>query len=244
MVNLLIAAAILIAIIYGSKFFATASPALLARLVKQGGGLAALAVAGFIGLRGHMEIAIGLGGFGLYLLGWGSSIGWGKYFGNVGSGQRPGGASRVRSAMIEMELDHATGAMEGLVLVGAYEGRQLGALTRPQCEDLYQTCLRDDPDGARLLEPYLDRRFPGWRPAYDTGDDPGSRDGDTRARATGKMSEDEAYEVLGLAKTATREEVVSAHRALMKKLHPDHGGTTSLAARVNEAKEILLRRHT
>ncbi len=243
MVNLLIAAAILAAIIYGSKLFANASPALLARLIKQGGGLAALALAGFIGLRGHMEIAVGLGGFGLYLLGWGSRIGWGKYFGNVGSGTRPGGSSRVRSAMIEMELDHATGAMDGLVLVGAYEGRKLGALTRPQCEDLFRTCMRDDPDGARLLEPYLDRRFPGWRPANDAADDAGSRDGDTRTRS-GKMSEDEAYEILGLAKTATREEIVSAHRSLMKKLHPDHGGTTSLAARVNEAKEVLLRRHS
>ncbi len=244
MINLLIAALILAGIIYGSKLFATASPALLARLIKQGGGVAALALATFILIRGNMEIAIGLGGLGLYLLGWSSGpIGWGKYFGNVGGGKSPGGASRVRSAMIEMELDHATGAMDGLVLVGAWEGKRLAALTRPQCEDLYRTCLNDDPDGARLLEPYLDRRFPGWRPADDFARDAGSSQGDARARASGKMSEDEAYEVLGLAKTATREEVTSAHRALMKKLHPDHGGTTSLAARVNEAKEVLLRRH-
>jgi curved DNA-binding protein CbpA len=57
------------------------------------------------------------------------------------------------------------------------------------------------------------------------------------------MSEDEAYEVLGLPKNATAEDISRAHRGLMKKFHPDQGGTTSLAARVNEAKDILMRRH-
>ena len=58
------------------------------------------------------------------------------------------------------------------------------------------------------------------------------------------MTEEEAYQILGLAKTASREDITRAHRSLMKKLHPDHGGTTSLAARVNEAREVLMRRHT
>ena len=57
------------------------------------------------------------------------------------------------------------------------------------------------------------------------------------------MTEDEAYEVLGLAKGASGEDIARAHRSLMKKLHPDQGGTTSLAARVNEARDILSRRH-
>jgi curved DNA-binding protein CbpA len=57
------------------------------------------------------------------------------------------------------------------------------------------------------------------------------------------MTEDEAYEVLGLQKGATRDDVVRSHRSLIKKLHPDQGGSTDLSARVNEAKDVLMRRH-
>jgi hypothetical protein len=131
--------------------------------------------------------------------------------------------------------------MSGTVLAGVHEGRPLAHLSRTQCEELHRACLDDDPEGARLLEAYLDRRFPGWT-AANYADSDARRRSDNRTGAA-KMSEDEAYEVLGLKKGSGREDVTRAHRTLMKKFHPDHGGTTSLAARVNEAKEVLLRRH-
>ena len=73
---------------------------------------------------------------------------------------------------------------------------------------------------ARLfLEAYFDRRFPGWR-EYAQGD------GDTRTRTqTGAMSKEEAYQVLGLQPGASLDEIREAYRRLMKKLHPDQGGT-------------------
>jgi DnaJ-domain-containing protein 1 len=100
-------------------------------------------------------------------------------------------------------------------------------------------CRVSDQDGARLLEAYLDRRFPAWRKDAEPDEHP-RPGGDAHA---GAMTEEEAYQILGLAPGASAEEIRRAHRTLMKKLHPDQGGSTYLAARVNQAKEILLRRH-
>ncbi|PPD45369.1 MAG: molecular chaperone DnaJ [Methylocystis sp.] len=225
----------LILALYALKAYTSASPAFLAGLIKRGGGFALIALGALLLVRGRLDVGLALGAFGLWLMGLTSQGG----MHNVGGG---GGVSRVRSAMIEMELDHSTGAIRGMILAGKDEGRRLDTLTRPALLDLYKVCLRDDPDGARLLEAYLDRRFAGWRAAGDAHRNAGDA-GDQRARRAGTITEDEAYEILGLKKGAAAADIARAHRDLMKKLHPDLGGTTDLAARVNEAKDVLMRRH-
>jgi hypothetical protein len=89
-----------------------------------------------------------------------------------------------------------------------------------------------------LLAGYLDRGNAGWREHVQ-----GDANSTGRRAASGKMTEQEAYQILGVTPGATLDEISRAHRSLMKKLHPDQGGTTYLAARINEAKDVLLRRH-
>ncbi|MCQ4189593.1 DnaJ domain-containing protein [Methylocystis suflitae] len=216
------------------------SPALLAVILKRGGGFLALALGALLLVRGRLDLGMALLGFGVWLMGFGG----GALRGFRKAGAGAGGVSRVRSAMIEMELDHSTGAIRGVVLAGQHEGVHLDSLARPALLELYGVCRRDDPDGARLLEAYLDRRFSGWRSASDAHANSGSfRSGEGGARRAGAISEDEAYEILGLKRGAAAADIARAHRDLMKKLHPDLGGTTDLAARVNEAKDVLMRRH-
>lgn len=222
---------ILILLLWGLNAYSKADPRVVARVVRPSGGILALGGAVWLGMRGRIEIAIPLGLFGLGLLGWGpmatSSI-------FQRTEKSPGQTSRVRSAALEMELDHDSGAMRGTVLAGRYRGQTLETL---DVSALLGLLAEFDPESQSLLAAYLDRREPGWRD-HAQGD-PGAGSGRTR----GKMTEEEAYQILGLKPGASVDEIGRSHRTLMKKLHPDQGGSTYLAAQINEAKEILLRRH-
>jgi hypothetical protein len=144
-----------------------------------------------------------------------------------------------------MTLDHVTGDVDGEVLAGPFTGQKLSEMSRENCERLYRDCRAGDANAALLLETYFDRRFAGWRMADQDDADAGSgarRDGGFRY-GSGEMTEQEAYQTLGLRAGASAQEIVRAHRRLMKERHPDHGGTTDDAARINQAKDRLLRRH-
>jgi len=228
----LLGLAVLLLLLWALNAFAWADPRKLAPVVRKGGGIAALAGAVFLGARGQLGIALPLGFAGLSLLGW-------LPFGPAGFSKRVnrsgGQTSRVSSAVIEMELDHDTGTMRGRILSGRFEGVTLDALDVPTLATLASEI---DDESRALLIAYLDRRAPGWR--EDTDTDAAAGQGAPRSA---KMTEEEAYQILGLQPGASAQEIGRAHRLLMKKLHPDQGGSTFLAARVNEAKDILLRRH-
>jgi hypothetical protein len=214
--------------------FTKIKPQTAAVALKTGGGLGALAVAGLLGARGRLDIAIPLGLTGLGLLGWlpWSIPGW-----SARAQKSAGQVSRVRSAFVEMELDHDSGAMRGRILAGRYEGAALDALDVATLAGFLPDI---DEESRALLMAYLDRRDPSWRENPQTDSTTGSG---RRGWSTGKMTEEEAYQILGVQPGASAKDIGLAHRSLMKKLHPDQGGSTYLAARVNEAKDVLLRRH-
>ena len=237
----LIAGVVAVVVLYMLlQMFRAANPVLLARWIKIAGGVVALAVAVFTGLRGELAVAIPLGIFGAGLLGW-SPFGPGSFrnIGGIFGGGAPrssGQASRVRSQFLEMKFDHDSGALSGQIVDGPNAGRSLDTFDLPQ---LIAMIPAFDAESVALLESYLDRRFPAWRHNAE-GDAAGRQRGPA---ASGKMTDEEAYQILGLQPGAGREDISRAHRALMKKLHPDQGGSTYLAARVNEAKDTLLRTH-
>jgi len=211
--------------------FSRANPTVMARQVRLAGGALALAGATVLLIRGMAGPAALLGMLGSWLLGWS-----GGPPGTIGpSGKSQGQTSRVTTDHLAMELDHDSGAMSGQVLKGMFAGRDLDTLKPAEVALLWHDCRFVDPQSAQLLEAYLDRNHPSWREDVSRGER-AMRDHD------GRMQPAEAYEILGIAPGATEEDIRRAHRDLMLKLHPDRGGSTYLAAQVNEAKDVLLNR--
>jgi hypothetical protein len=235
--NFVIGLILLFLLLTAIKQFARLDAAAAARIVRHGGGVIGMIGALLLLLRGRVSLAAAVAGMVASFAGWRTPGAGSSPFRDAGRGARPGRASSARSAMIEMRLDLDTGAIAGSVLGGSYAGRTLETLSRPELINLRQELERDDPEGVNLLEAYLDRRFAGWREA-----DQGESQGRGKGRAGGAMSRREALEVLGLAEGAGAAEIIRAHRTLMKKFHPDHGGSTALAARVNQAKDVLMQR--
>jgi len=147
-------------------------------------------------------------------------------FSSPGTGRR----TEVHTAFLKAWIDHGTGDVGGTVLSGRFAGRTLDRLSDSELLDLHEEC-RSDPDSLRVMEAYLDRRLNvDWRTA---------RPPPPRGPRS-DMTREEALAVLGLAEGATEEEIRAAHRRLIRRTHPDAGGTADLAARINRAKDVLV----
>ena len=225
----------LIALVLGLmalRSFAQANPANVARRLRIGGGAVSLFAAGLLMLRGLEFIAIPLAMFGSWLI-WGRTLP--PWLGGGGSARRSQGqTSRIETDHLQMELDHDTGEMHGRVLRGMFAGRDIDTLSPTDLGLLWQDCRHTDLRSAQLVEAYLDRIHPTWREDMARGESAMSRGPD------GRMTEDEALEILGLKPGADEEDIRRAHRELMLRLHPDRGGSTYLAAKINEAKDVAL----
>ena len=217
------------------RWATTVSPAVLARAVRYVAiGAGAIAVA--------YMLATGRGANALFLaimlLPFLSR--WKAMWNRMRTGTQPasGQSSTVDTNLLRMTLDHDSGAMEGLVLAGAFKGRKLSELSLANLLALLAEARLNDSDAAQLVETYLDRAQPDWRDAQ-AGYGMGEEQAPYQA-ASAAMTRDEAWRILGLDPGASADEIRAAHRRLMVKLHPDQGGSDYLAAKINQAKDLLL----
>lgn len=158
-------------------------------------------------------------------------------------GPSPGQTSDVETRYLRMKLDHDSGQLSGTVLAGPCRGRRLDELGLEEMRELLRECRVEDEPSVPILEAYLDRAHGAdWRDRR-SGASAGSAGGGGRdqPQPSGGMTREEAFEILGLQPGASKIEIRDAHRRLMLKIHPDQGGSTYLAAKINQAKDALLR---
>jgi hypothetical protein len=233
MASLIFGVALLVCLLLGARLVVSADAAKLGRFV--GWFVTGIGVAGAGALllillaSDRLGPALAVAG-GLAPLVWRGRTLWRRYHG--GAASAGGKVSEVETELLRMKLDHDTGAMSGQVRRGPYAGRRIEDLDQTELIALWRQCVAEDEPGARLLETYLDRLRPDWRQAAAAGGGAGAP-GDV-------MTKEQAYAILDLKPGASDEDVKDAHRRLMMKLHPDHGGSTFLAAQINHAKELLL----
>ena len=160
--------------------------------------------------------------------------------GGGGPGAGTGQSSDVETRFLRMALNHDSGQMTGEVLEGDYAGRTLDSMSMDEVVDLLRVCWIEDQPSAQVLEAYLNRVHPDWRQSPGgaaAGDADSGRQGSPRG---GDMTRAEALDVLGLDDGASEKDIKDAHHRLIGGLHPDHGGSTYLAAKINQAKDVLL----
>ncbi len=224
----------LIAILMVVRAFILADPKVLVRIVRYSGAAGLGVISVLLMVTGRIAPAFFLGS-----MAWGLATGgriWPAGWPQISRGQwRPkpasGASSSVRASWVEMQLDHDTGEMSGTVLKGSHTGAPLDRLGRDELMALYREAANDDAESARLLEAWLDRRVgPEWRDSGQHAD----------ASAREAMTREEAMKILGLKEGATEDDIRSAHRRLMKQVHPDRGGSDYLAAKINRARDVLL----
>jgi hypothetical protein len=145
--------------------------------------------------------------------------------------------STVSTKYIEMMLDHESGKLSGKVIAGEFQNKLLDDLDQTQLSKLFDFCISNDIDSARLLENYLVDRF-GENPSNSTN----SNNSDI-ASSTDEMSLSEALQILGLEDNPDNDEINKSYRKIMQQLHPDRGGNQYFSVKANQARKVLLNKY-
>lgn len=242
---------VVVFMMYGARWYANANPATLLQVLKW-------SAVGLVGVAGGYLAVTGRIGWALFAApmlvplfkrardAFTKGHGRGGGFGGAASGDpfegigSPGQTSEVRTRYVRVGLDHDSGEMNGDVLAGRFEGRALRNLALSELLILLGEA-RDDEQSVQVLTAYLDRTHGDlWREQAASSNPGHEERGPRAAPSSGNMSRDEAYEILGLTRGADAAAIKAAHHRLMSKIHPDLGGSTYLAAKINQAKDVLL----
>ncbi|RZK89562.1 MAG: molecular chaperone DnaJ [Methylobacterium sp.] len=211
-------------------------PRLTPRSIRRAGAWIAIGLAAILLLRGQLAPALVVGLSGVWLLDGPETLG--SRLKRLLALMKPS-PRRHRTARVDFVLRDDGSVGDGILRGGPLGGRRLESLGLADLRAVLAVCRTQDPAAVVPLEAYLDRRHAGWRVDAERDRDAGPR----RPAQPGTMTQDEAYQILGLERGATPEAVRTAHRTLMKRAHPDQGGSAEGAARVNAARDRLTNRH-
>lgn len=237
---LVLGVALLIGFVLLAKWFAETEPRSVIRAI-----LWALGVLGVIA-------GLALLWAGRYQLAWiglpaliGLASRWRQIVNAIKAARGPaqGQTSQVETRFLNMTLEHDTGVMTGVVREGRFQGAHVEDLDLNELVELWRELRAEDAQSAAVLEAYLDKvHGDAWRdPAEGMGgDDAAGASRQGAPSGAGRMSAEEAWEILGLQPGASADDIRAAYRKLMQKLHPDHGGSNYFAAKLNQARRVLL----
>lgn len=141
---------------------------------------------------------------------------------------RTGGVAPVKTPYLDVKVAVTKGTIFGEILQGPHAGKKIESLDDNELEELERFYQGKDAKSFYLIK-FARRALTG------------KAEQQQQAPSFGDPSREEALQTLGLSGTPTREEIINAHRRLINRLHPDRGGSDFLAARVNQARDVLLK---
>jgi hypothetical protein len=139
-----------------------------------------------------------------------------------------GGNASFKTEHLDVTITVRTGQLSGTVIKGPCAGKTIGELTEDDLQELENYYRERDSKAYYLI------RFARKGQTFRSQQAPPPPSFDNPGR-------EEALQILGLTGNPSRDDIIAAHRRLINKLHPDRGGSDFLAARVNQARDILLK---
>lgn len=224
---------LLVALLVGGHSLANTDPKKLAKALKISAAIILGLIAGFLVLTGRFAYAPPVIIAALMFL-------RNRPLFGSGSGPSPGQTSSVDTNWLKASLNHDNGEMDADIIRGSFEGKKLSDLTLDQLLELQEEC-KEDEQTVTILNTFAERYF-SEQSEDNQYQKHSSKEEYTRAQSGGgSMTRREALEILELQDNASLDEIKAAHRKLMKKFHPDHNGSDYMAAKINEAKDLLIR---